>query len=793
MGDSQSQNFRLGDWLIEPSRRRVSRADTTASLRPREMDLLVYLAERGGDVVGADDIFRDVWAGVEVTNDSLYYSISQLRKVLDDPDAGTSIIETIPKRGYRLTVPVEPAEFEPTKTIAPDAPASASPPAEEQTSSRTYLVTATVLVIAAALALSWFGTSGPDDAGAAGPEFVQADVGSIAVMPFIDLTPETDYTYFSDGITEEILNHLTRIPGLRVAARTSSFTFKDSDADVVEIGRSLGVGYLLEGSVRKEGERVRIAVQLIDAATGFQRWSNSYERELTSVFQLQNEISRRVADALELTLVSGSEDAGIASRAPATAAALDEYLLGLEALRVSSFESLRAAEDHFEDVLTMDPNFDAARVQLATTKLELLSTGATSDLTLIDDAQALIETVLNTSPDNADANRVSGLVLKWQERWPEAREAFERALRLAPSDSQSLVQLAQTHAAAGDVEKARQLLDRALRIDPFSANILHSYAFVQRQLGEIDIALEALTRAVDLHPDNPNPRWMLGKIQAGEFGRLAQALENFLGAAERDPSDYEIAAYVAAAYLSLDMPEAALPWIRKAEQIGPEDSITTRSVHAIYAKLNGDHERAAEIAMTGLKERDYRFMAHMLLTKPLLNLAASESSLDGQASAAADFLNDQAPDPAEKAEMFLGEDVDFQRMMAVSDLPRRWFVALAVAATEGGDEQLRSRALEQLAMTRIDSIREIRHSLLNDDYLFEAEVRAVEGNVDGAFNMLSQAVDENLLFMWQVHYENNAAFVGLHDDPRWDELLDNVRAKVTAERLQVVTMVSRLE
>ena len=160
-------------------------------------------------------------------------------------------------------------------------------------------------------------------------------------MPFIDLTPETDYTYFSDGITEEILNRLTRIQGLRVAARTSSFTFKDSSADVIEIGRSLGVANLLEGSVRKEGDRVRIAVQLIDATTGFQLWSDSYDRQLTSVFEIQNEISRRVADALEITLASN----GVGDRAdhPASADVLDDYLLGLEALRTQTFESLARA------------------------------------------------------------------------------------------------------------------------------------------------------------------------------------------------------------------------------------------------------------------------------------------------------------------------------------------------------------------------------------------------------------------------------------------------------------------
>lgn len=261
------------------------------------MDLLVYLAQHQRAVVTTDDIIKDVWAGVAVTNDSLYFSMSQLRKALDDDESAGSIIETLPKRGYRLLVPVEfPADApaEEAMTATP-APVHAAVIAEARPRGRSTLwlglgAIALVMILVGAI-------NGFDDA----PAQIDAAttspaVNSIAVMPFVDLTPETDYTYFSDGITEEILNRLTRIKGLRVAARTSSFSFKHKESDIVEIGRALGVTSILEGSVRKEGDRVRISAQLIDATTGFQLWSNSYERELSSVFAIQNEISRRIID-----------------------------------------------------------------------------------------------------------------------------------------------------------------------------------------------------------------------------------------------------------------------------------------------------------------------------------------------------------------------------------------------------------------------------------------------------------------------------------------------------------------
>ena len=248
MKTDQPSHFRIGKWLVEPSLGKLTDNGRTVSIRPREMDLLVYLAQQEGGVVTADDIITNVWAGVAVTNDSLYFSMSQLRKALDDEGAGQSVIETLPKRGYRLLAPVEfPAEDLPedAKTIGvtPEAVEASAADRELRRTVTPYRAIAATVLLLLVFAIGWFRpASAPIEEPDAGPRS-----NSIAVMPFIDLTPETDYTYFSDGITEEILNRLTRVQGLRVAARTSSFSFKDNELDVVEIGRALGVSSILEG------------------------------------------------------------------------------------------------------------------------------------------------------------------------------------------------------------------------------------------------------------------------------------------------------------------------------------------------------------------------------------------------------------------------------------------------------------------------------------------------------------------------------------------------------------------
>jgi len=797
MTGKSNGKFRIGEWLVEPDTGRVSRNGETATLRPREMDLLVCLARRPGEVRSVDDIMREVWAGVEVTNDSLYFSISQLRKVLDGASADTSVIETVPKRGYRLAAPVAectpPGDDIDSKRSTPDDGATGTA-GSGRPAKRAAIAAVAAIVLVAVVFATVDRSRGPDDPSdsfVAGRDSV-ANTGSIAVMPFVDLTPGSDYTYFSDGITEEILNRLTRVPGLRVAARTSSFTFKDSDADAVSIGRALGVSSILEGSVRKEGDRVRIAVQLIDAGTGFQVWSDSYDRDLVSIFDVQNEISHRVSDALKLALAGPPGEGGDRSGRPATAAALDEYLLGLEGLRTSSFESLRAAVAHFEAVLDIDPGFDAARVQLAETKLQILNTGASDDDSLIGEAGALVTGVLERHPDDSDAHRVYGVVLKWQEQWDKAREQFERALELAPSDSKAMTHLVHAALASGDLERARMLLDRAIRIDPFSDRILHSYTSVQRQLGATDLALEAAERAVALHPEKPNPAWMLGQLQMADIGQLAEGLGSFLASAARDPDDYEIAAYVAGGYLSLGMLAEAEPWIRSAEELGPDDAVTALSVRAVYELLQGNHRSARDAAERAITGGDYRFVAHSALTAPLLTLLGMEASRQGDVEEIADLLSNRVPGSVKYAGKFEGDDVAFRNLLALSNLPRRWYVSLAAAHSAAGNDAEARAALDKLRDARLDAVLAIRDQLRGDDYLLEAEVLAIEGDADGAFAMLDDALDNNLLFLWQVQYANNAAFTPLHEDPRWSGLLDRVESRIGTERRKAVNLVGML-
>lgn len=792
MSTVATESFRVGDWHVEPTLGRISAGHQVLTLRPREMDLLVYLARHHGAVVTADDLIENVWTGVSVTNDSLYFSISQLRKALDRDGGDTSHIETIPKRGYRLTRPVEgiggapgePAELPESHEAAR---LEGGPPPNQRSFSIPTLVWP--LVAAAFVVVLILVAKTPNETETLPPVAASLPVNAVAVMPFIDLIQGTDYTYFSDGITAEIINRLARIRGLQVVARTSVDKYKDTELDIVQIGQELGVGTILEGSVRKEGDRVRISVQLINAVTGFQVWSDTYERELSSVFDIQDEISKHIADALQLKLNDFLVADEGEQKPAASAEAVEEYLLGLEAFRTSSFEALAGAIGHFEKALEVDPLLMPARVALADTKLMLLNTGASYDQSLIDEAESLIRDVLAAEPNDAAAHRVMGLVHQWRGEWSESEAELARALELAPSDSQAMVQLSDVQAVQGNFENSLQLLGRAVRFDPFGSSVLMKFGNAQQRVGLFDEARESFERSIRANPANPNNTWMLGKLQVADLGELAVGLQSFLRSAESDPRDYEIAAYVGMTYLSLDMVDEAMPWIQRAAELGP-DSVTTHALEAVYHAQAGDDARAAEVAQQAITERSYRFGTHSMITGSLIIIAVNYLIENGQADEAVALLENAGQGRADKdigANRNMQDDqrLSEEFLLAFADIPRRRLIALAAAYRADGRQEMAAQALEKAVVGRLGAVNDFREEMRNEDYLVEAEARAVEGDMDGALDMLEEAVDANLYFNWQIRLMKNYAFRALRGEPRFVDLLQRIRSKIDAERAMV--------
>jgi adenylate cyclase len=340
------------------------------------------------------------------------------------------------------------------------------------------------------------------------------------VLPFIDLSPERDQEYFSDGITEELITHLSKVKGLKVPARTSSFQFKGALTDVREVGTRLGVGHVLEGSVRKAGDRLRITVQLVNVEDGFHAWAETYERPMSDVFAVQEEISQAVADALRLHLVGGEGGTG-AQRPTPSVEAYEMFLRGRFFANQRTEDALARAAEYFQRAIAIDPHFARAYAELAHTYIAPRS-GAPSERFLR--ARELATTALALDSTLAEAHTSMGWIRMWYDRdWTAAERHLRRATVLDPSYVWGHLWYSAYLGAVGRADQALAASRRAQELDPLSvaANThLGTHLF---WLGRYEDAIHQYRKALELDPSFFMARWGLSRAYL-QLGRHVEAM-----------------------------------------------------------------------------------------------------------------------------------------------------------------------------------------------------------------------------------------------------------------------------
>jgi TolB-like protein/Flp pilus assembly protein TadD/phage shock protein PspC (stress-responsive transcriptional regulator) len=366
------------------------------------------------------------------------------------------------------------------------------------------IVIVIVLGFPVALLLSWFFdltrygiVRTPDRGPEAKIDIVEASNStekSIAVLPFNDLSPEKDHAYFGEGIAEELLGALAKVDGLRVAARRSSFWFKDKEAELGEIAAKLNVEHVLEGSVRRDGNRVRITAELIDACDGFTIWSETYEREMHGIFALQDEITRSIVDTLKLKLAISPPPVARSTDA------YDAYLQGLFYSDKSTEEALRRSLEFFQLALDKDPRFSRAWTGIAKTWL-WLADAYVPPLEAYPKVRDAAVRALQLNDDEAEAHvylAESRRILDWDLDGAEAE--FNRAVEIDPNSTPSNYFIAALYAARGDRDKALAYLQRTSKIDPASLWVSNFACELYRYFGLTDEAIAAGERGLQLDP-----------------------------------------------------------------------------------------------------------------------------------------------------------------------------------------------------------------------------------------------------------------------------------------------------
>ncbi len=423
---------------------------------------------------------------------------------------------------------------------------------------------------------------------------------SVAVLPFVNMSGNAENEYFSDGLTDTLLHMLAQIPDIKVAARTSSFAFKGQEQDIRKIALALGVAHVLEGSVQRSGDKIRVTAQLIRADDGFHVWSSNYDRTLNDIFAIQDEIATDVGKSLTASLL-GEDAVQIDSIGTENVIAYDLYLQALDYLSGGSYGSLTKSEDLLKEALLLDAGFHDARRMLAIIYIQQQSTGMREQSEAFGIARALLEQVLLDKPDDVSAQASITVLDAYIDESAGAYMAISDALprlevlvSLAPNDVNIRTLYARMLNETGQVDEALSQIEKALIIDPVNPQLHYQVGNSQVRLQNWDAARAALERSLQLNPDQPNAHGRLADI-AYETGDGVGAVNSVLNAMKLDPRDQELPSSNGSYLYHLGMFEEADEFRDRAALIAP-NSPSARLVELEGATARGDREESDRLA-----------------------------------------------------------------------------------------------------------------------------------------------------------------------------------------------------
>lgn len=504
----RSPIYRFGDREVDTRLRQVRAGGGVIDAQPKAFDLLVYLIENRDRVVDKDELLAQLWAGTVVTDSALNQIVRKARALAGDDGDRQAAIRTVQRHGFRFVAAVQAGNG---SSSAAQASAGAEP--------------------------------------------------SVAVLPFADMSPQRDQEYFCDGMVEEIITELARIPGLRVAARTSSFAFKHRADDVRDIGRQLGVKSILEGSVRKAGDTLRVTAQLIDAATGFHLWSERWDRKLEDMLAIQAEIGLKIAAALRSAQSNGDGPAEV------TFTADDLCDRGFVHLHRTSRRSQRFALDLFKQALAIDAESVRAWA-----------------------GSALSHVVLYRTTTSTKHHRT------------EAMDAAKRATQLDPRSALAWSAFGAATAIDGGFAAAQQAFARAIELDPALFEAHHYFGHFCIEAGEYERAAAQYEAAAAARPDDYQAL-VFARQAYRSLGRAADerdAAARQVAAAERalraDPTDARALSLSSGSLVVLGRIDEAHAWTRRSRELEPDEPYVHYNAACVLAQLG-----QVEEALTALE------------------------------------------------------------------------------------------------------------------------------------------------------------------------------------------------
>lgn len=585
---------------------------------------------------------------------------------------------------------------------------------------------------------------------------------SIAILPFAAFSSDPEDEFFADGMVEELLNLLAKIPDLQVAARTSSFAYKGvSNKTIPEIGQELGVDTILEGSIRKNDttNKIRVTAQLIKVSTGEHLWSETYDRVYQDIFQIQDDIANAVVNKMKITLLGNAQKIDIAAET-LSIGAMVEHGKGQKQLAHRTVASINQAIVHFNRAVEIDPNYARAYVGVADANLLSMQYGNVSREKVIENANTAINKALAIDENFAPAYASRGLMLSNSD--PEKAEAsFKQAIALNPNYSPAYLWYGSRLKSSGKLNDSQVMFEKAFELDPKSAVAANNVAWGYYLMGDEGKAMEIFSQIITNDPYYPGAYSLAGEIQSNH-GRLDKAANMYKRALEVDPINRDAINGLLVATMDVGDYEATktlFEYVESHEQQFPEAHVNL--LKARFYLVQNDQQTA----MDYLERADFEdhhdatgmyFKGEKAFYKEEFELAISH------------YLNLKATDQGNEGLFFL-----FQNGQAAAHL--------AYAYQQGGEQELASALLKEFERFTLST----ESSRGNNPYYYinMAQINILRGNTEEAFYYMQAAIDLGWVRVWEA--ENDPVFADLSKETQFAQMIGGLKAKLANMRIRM--------
>jgi TolB-like protein/DNA-binding winged helix-turn-helix (wHTH) protein len=607
------------DFELNPQSYELRRAGRPLKLERIPMELLFLLIEQRGQLVTREQIIERIW-GKDVfldTDTSINAAVRKIRQVLRDSPEQPHFLQTIVGRGYRFIAPVQvitpPAELvrphtpslEP-KQVEQEAPSAVASPVAVQhrgpnATTKKFLI---VGLVAAGLLIGGFAIRGRHRSLA---EVPSVQIGSIAVLPLQNLTGDPGQQYFTDGMTDALITDLAQIRSWRVISRTSSMHYRDSNKTLPQIANELGVDVVVEGSVARSGNRVRIDAQLIQARTDRHLWAESYDRDIGDIMAMQSEVARDIASEVRIQL-SPNEKARLTNARPVNPQAYEAYLKGRFFWNKRTSEGFDRAIEYFSEACQKDPNYALAYAGLADTYLLLGEYGLVPMRDAYPKAREAATKALALDDTVAEAYNALGMVkadYDWD--WPDAERKFRRAIELYLSYATAHQWYGELLSYLGRQDEALAEMDHARHLDPLSLiiNSLNGYFLVLAR--QDDLAVDQLRRTLEIDPNFAHAHWELG-IAYVRKGQLAEAISEFHQATTLSPDFTQYKAGLGYAYARVGKTAEARKLLNDLKALSKRRYVSRCDIAIIYTGLD-EKDQAFAWLESGYEQHDFTLVS----------------------------------------------------------------------------------------------------------------------------------------------------------------------------------------